>query len=237
MAICKHCGTEYEEGLEYCPNCGQKIELEYGEFFEPDENLEEEAYNIFDAPEEFDMEDLLSKEFQTEIKSRPERAQQEYVEPEFPIDYPDEADETVELTQELGNDDLAQILGVSADEIGQTEVLPMEEPQELSMEEMGFDFPMDLPEAESEAFFADMQTDTVSSGGMDFPTVEENDFIALDDLFQDLDEIPSADVQDGLVLDQGLEELLAVSETTEGTPKKSKNKNTIKSFWIQKLKR
>ena len=63
MAVCKHCGTEIEDGLDYCPNCGQKIEEEYGDFFEPDENLEEEAYNIFDAPDEFDMDSLLSKEF------------------------------------------------------------------------------------------------------------------------------------------------------------------------------
>ena len=65
MAVCKHCGTEIEEGLDYCPNCGQKIEEDFGDFFEPDEGLEEEAYNIFDAPDEFDMDSLLAKEFGT----------------------------------------------------------------------------------------------------------------------------------------------------------------------------
>ena len=60
MTICKHCGTEIEDGLEYCPNCGQKAELEFGDFFEPDEQLEEEAYNIFDAPEEYDLDSVLA---------------------------------------------------------------------------------------------------------------------------------------------------------------------------------
>ena len=63
MTVCKHCGTEIEEGLEYCPNCGQSIDKSFGDFFSPDEGLEEEAYNIFDAPEEFDMDSLLFKEF------------------------------------------------------------------------------------------------------------------------------------------------------------------------------
>ena len=41
MAVCKHCGTEIEDGLVYCPNCGQSIE-DFGGFFDADEELEEE---------------------------------------------------------------------------------------------------------------------------------------------------------------------------------------------------
>ena len=40
MAVCKHCGTEIEDGLEYCPNCGQSIDETLGDFFEPVEELE-----------------------------------------------------------------------------------------------------------------------------------------------------------------------------------------------------
>jgi two-component system response regulator (stage 0 sporulation protein A) len=61
MTVCKHCGTEIEDGLEYCPNCGQSMEENFGDFFTADEGLEEEAYNIFDEPEEFDMDSLLHK--------------------------------------------------------------------------------------------------------------------------------------------------------------------------------
>ena len=41
MTVCKHCGTEIENGLEYCPNCGQELDETLGDFFEPVEELEE----------------------------------------------------------------------------------------------------------------------------------------------------------------------------------------------------
>ena len=45
MVICKHCGTEIEDGLVYCPNCGQSILENFGDFFNADEELEEEYKN------------------------------------------------------------------------------------------------------------------------------------------------------------------------------------------------
>ena len=58
MVICKHCGAEIEENLEYCPNCKQRNEGK-DSFFDSDEEIKD-GYNIFDDFDEFDA--LFSQE-------------------------------------------------------------------------------------------------------------------------------------------------------------------------------
>jgi len=234
MTVCKHCGTEIEDGLEYCPNCGQSVDDILGDFFSPVEELEEEAYNIFDAPEEFDMDSLLSREFEQSIEvsksefsdfpgfeEEPddfpvseEFASAEYSsEPEQPdiLDFFAEAEsampeETIQNTNDTP-DDLAELLGLFGEDPAEVE--------EISAEEIiGEDV-----------------------GEMDLPVAEEADFFALDDLFQDLDGEAEELVPDAEPADPGLEALLA-STAVEEKPsekqkkdKKKKQKKEKKSFF------
>lgn len=170
MAVCKHCGAEIEDGLEYCPDCGQKID-EFGSFFEPDAALEEEMYNIFDTPEEFDMDSLLSKEFAFEETAGTK---------------PHSASQTEEKAEEVPAEDIADF-----------SILPETE----------------LPSEETE----------------DYPVVEESDFLALDELLKNMEEEePTVSKEEPEVIDHGLEELLAVSDTEpqedDGKKKKTKQK-------------
>lgn len=200
MAVCKHCGTEIEDGLDYCPNCGQKVEFDYGDFFEPDEGLEEEAYNIFDTPEEFDMDSLLNKDF-TEASAAKSAAE-----------LPDIAEE--ETTGDSGELDLAELLGLSEDDISEeVEDFSAPEPEELTMEDFGLGL----------TGVAEEEISPLEEAG-------ESDFFALDELFQDLDADASKEqTEEAEVLDHGLEELLAASAATEEkTEKKKKEKKTKK---------
>lgn len=212
MAVCKHCGAEIEEGVEYCPNCGQKTELEYGDFFEPDESLEEEAYNIFDTPEEFDMDSLISKEIEmnTAVKREDNSTEPEPMEEnDFLQDLGslDELggfeeigapEELEEIQPETGDLELAQLFGLSDSEI--TEEIAASPIEEVALEDNG----LELPEA------------------------EETDFLALDDLFQELDAQEPEDKQaEEPLLDEGLEELLAASEAS-GQKKEEKKKTEKK---------
>ena len=156
MSVCKHCGTEIEDGLEYCPNCGQSVDDTLGDFFSPVEELEEEAYNIFDAPEEFDMDSLLSREFeQTVGVSKSESSELpgfDAVQDEFPVleeyasaeyssepEQPDILDffaeaEPVMTEEPMQNvtdtsDDLAELLGLFGEEPAEVEELSAEERQ------------------------------------------------------------------------------------------------------------
>lgn len=168
MAVCKHCGAEIEDGLEYCPDCGQKID-EFGNFFEPDAALEEEMYNIFDTPEEFDMDGLLSKEFAFE-----ETAGTKHSVPQ-----------TEEIAEELPSKDAADFSIFSETE------LPSEETDDL-------------------------------------PTVEEMDFLALDELLKNMEdeEKTAASEEEPEPIDHGLEELLAINDAgqQEDDRKKTKQK-------------
>ena len=60
MKVCKHCGAEIKENLEYCPNCGQKNIDSDNNFFDLEEELKSD-YNIFDDADDFDA--LFSQEF------------------------------------------------------------------------------------------------------------------------------------------------------------------------------
>ena len=203
MAVCKHCGTEIENGLDYCPNCGQNIGEDYGDFFEPDEGLEEEAYNIFDTPEEFDMDSLLAKEFNRGVTEHSEHSVFSEEEVMQEISQPDELDIAEMFTDiESGAEelDLAQLFGMSE---------PEEQP---------------IPEAEPEPVLTEESMEPVDS------EAGEQDFLALDELFQDLGDEPVEVLQEEPdMVDHGLEELLAVSisdeqEETEGKKKKKEKK-------------
>ena len=244
MTVCKHCGTEIEDGLEYCPNCGQSIE-EFGDFFEPDERLEEEAYNIFDTPEEFDMDSLLEREFEQGVTEKfpfSERVssipEEEFV-PE-PVLFPEEEQILLAEEKEPENfdskaaeepmqpafeeqDDLAELLGLFSDGSSEEEaVSPVTElPVTDILEEM-------QPEQSIE-----------SLDGMEFPIAEETDFFALDDLFQDLDAEPAELQNQQEIPEHGLEELLAAgevsSEEKQGKKKKDKKKKEDKKSLFQTL--
>lgn len=238
MAVCKHCRAEIEDGLDYCPNCGQKIEEDFGDFFEPDEGLEEEAYNIFDAPDEFDMDSLLSKEFaQSSERSASESAFSPFVmeaeeiqdipgfetveEPE-PMELPgleSEPEELIGLFEEKpeemagisADQDLAELLGLSTED-------SLTEIEDLSVDDIGL-------------------SDSGEADGFDFPTMEESDFIGLDGLLQGMDEEQSSEEQiEELILDEGLEELLAASEAKaaeRAEKKKEKKKEKEKKSFFQ----
>lgn len=250
MAICKHCGAEIEEGLEYCPNCGQNIE-EFGDFFEPVEELEEEAYNIFDAPEDFDMDELLSKEFAYESSERNSINREETEElPE--LDMFAEADAFPELEALVNEEAFPEF-----EPYTEPEMIP-ESDSFAGVEELGgMDLFEDVPAEESAqttpvesegladlfGLFDDSSEESAieelpveSKEGLDFPMAEGSEFIALDDLFQDMDAEPEAlSPEEPEVIDQGLEELLAagteeVSEVKTKS-KKKKSKKEKQSFF------
>ncbi|MBO5353720.1 MAG: hypothetical protein J6A77_10530 [Lachnospiraceae bacterium] len=245
MAICKHCGAEFEDGLESCPNCGQTAETGFGDFFEPDEELEEEAYNIFDAPEEFDLDSLLSKEFQQEERKKepvseamPEMLDFGMEEPEEAIGFAEDpigfGEPEADASEEM---ELAQMLGLSEADVAEAmteqppeemEAAPVEEP----LDDLGF---LLQDEGSLEELSPDLpEGDGLAGDDLIFPEMEETDFAGLDELFQDMEgESGSGEPQqdDVIVLDQELEDLIAASGTMAaagakaeaGEKKKGKN--------------
>lgn len=211
MAVCKHCGTEIEDGLLYCPNCGQSIDGNFGDFFDADEELEEEAYNIFDAPEEFDMDSLLSREFDADV-TIPSRSEAEENQP-----VPSDFEEPEELP-------LADLFGIPEEEQSMPEIVPQESPvaeQDDIAELLGL-FGEDSSQIE------ELSLDT-GNDGIELPEVEETDFFALNDLFEDLDpsEIQTVSEEEEQ-LDHGLEELLAANDVIEDSKEKKKKDKKAK---------
>ena len=233
MSVCKHCGTEIEDGLEYCPNCGQSVDDTLGDFFSPVEELEEEAYNIFDAPEEFDMDSLLSREFEQGVGvSKSESSELpgfDAVQDEYPVL---EEYASTEYSSESEQPDILDFFAEAEP------VMPEESMQN------GNDTPDDLAELlglfAEEPAEADFSTEEASGEGvegLELPVAEEADFFALDDLFQDLDVEPENLVPDAEPADPGLEALLASAATEEKSSekpkkeKKKKQKKEKKSFF------
>ena len=233
MTVCKHCGTEIEDGLEYCPNCGQSTEELFGDFFEPDEGLEEEAYNIFDTPEEFDMDSLLEREFDQQIPQKkvsvPETPVEMAVEPESYF-----AEEIQELFTEENQEpvfsDVEELSGMDFFESVEPEdimQMPTEEPEEIEdlfglFDTENTEESLPVPEVAELS-----EPATEAPDGMEFEVAEETDFFALDDLFQGLEAEPEEfHPEETEPVDQGLEELLAAGtvepEETEGKKKKAK---------------
>jgi len=234
MAVCKHCGTEIENGLEYCPNCGQNIDENYGDFFEPDEGLEEEAYNIFDTPEEFDMDSLLEREFEQEFAERTPA----------PVSFPSAPDITQEYSEPenffeealFQNEEEAGNMDVLQEELQPEPASSVTEEQDDLAELLGL-FNTDSSEDMPELSNAEPTTEEPKPSepaleaidGIELPVAEETDFFALDDLFQDLDAEPVEVTTDSDTVDHGLEELLtAGAEEEEKESKKKKNKKKKK---------
>ena len=252
MTVCKHCGTEIEDGLEYCPNCGQSIEDALGDFFNPVEELEEEAYNIFDTPEEFDMDSLLDKEFSQGIPERNKTPEPldffglSQEEPE-PFSVPEEftlPEEISELQDFPLPEDFTEV-----EELNDLDFFGTEEP-EVMEEPVSNDSGETENIAELLGLFTEEASDkeepasVEAADGFEFPVADEADFMALDDLFQDLDAEPAefgaVDAEEFVPVEEGLEELLAagavedVEETGEGkkkTKKDKKEKKEKKSFF------
>lgn len=236
MTVCKHCGTEIEDGLEYCPNCGQSIEDSLGDFFEPVEELEEEAYNIFDAPDEFDMEGLLEKELgqgmQKESSNQlfgsgadvsreePEDFMNAFFEETAAFSETESAAETEEFPEFGSQEEIPAFDGAdlfAAEDIPELQPAQPEEQGELS--ELFGMFGDTTEEVE--------ELSVQSAGGIEFPTAGEEDFLALDDLFQDLDGSEEVTMEETNNTDHGLEELLAVA-SEEAEPKESKKQKEKK---------
>lgn len=215
MAVCKHCGTEIENGLEYCPNCGQSIEENFGDFFAADEYLEEEAYNIFDAPEEFDMDSLLSREFEQGVagKSRSEKN-------DFLMTSMEEPEEVGIPEEMFGFEDLGGLEALESEEQEAPEQSAADATDNLA-ELLGLFG--EEPEADVE------EVSTEAEGGIEISAVEETDFFALDDLFEDLSGEPAElKPEEPDNVDYGLEELLAVSTVTEKEAEAGKEKKAQK---------
>ncbi len=217
MAVCKHCGTEIKNGLEYCPNCGQSIEENVGGFFDPDEALEEEAYNIFDTPEEFDMDSLLSREFHQETAiSRSELE-------DFPIASTEAVEEVSGLEELFGFDEPAEMAVNDESE--------WSEQNESSATENLADL-LGLFGGEPEAEVEELSAETESE--VELAEAEETDFLALDDLFEDLDGEP-VEVKPEEPVEHGLEELFAVgiADTEPKDEKKKKEKKKEKRSFFK----
>ena len=226
MAVCKHCGTEIEDGLVYCPNCGQSTEDNYGGFFDANEELEEEAYNIFDAPEEFDMDSLLSREFESDMA---------------PVSSSEEEQPAFSYFEEPEELPLFDLFGSPEEEQSIPE-LPVEEP-EPEQPSAPLDEQDDIAELlglfgeESVTEVEELSTES-QTGGIEFPTMDETDFFALDDLFEninpsDVQEVP-AETAD---TDPGLEELFAAGVASEQPEnnKKSKEESAGKRSFFQMI--
>lgn len=207
MVICKHCGAEIEENLEYCPNCGQsnteETKASYSDFFESEEETDND-YNIFDSSDDFDA--LLSKEFSkkenltkkeedlSQIKETPIASVSDILELDDLVDT--QTIEPVIIQDEIEELDLSQI--------------------EQSLETMDFVLPDGTPAANNkdfvlsetelsaqstplenvpiaEAASKSMTTSAVTSStdntnAIDSALVDELNFVELDDLLQDLEE-------------------------------------------------
>ncbi len=219
MTVCKHCGAEIEDGLIYCPNCGQSIDEDLGGFFEPDEGLEEEAYNIFDTPEEFDMDSLLSKVFDQGSSAGAGVSE--------PVDFPMAEVEDFPMPEEY-----PEIEELSEADFFEGAV--PEEPAQSASEGDDLAELFGLFQEDAEEAVEELPADTAEE--LELPSEEETDFFALDDLFQNLDAEPEEFKPEGAEpsVDQGLEELLAAStvepEKNKKT-KKEKEKEEKKSFF------
>lgn len=215
MAVCKHCGTEIEEGLVYCPNCGQSIEDIAGGFFDAAEDLEEEAYNIFDAPEEFDMDSLLSREFESDFDPA---SQSEEEQPLFDLFASSEEEQNI-----------SELPAIEPEAV--QPALPFDEQDDIA-ELLGLFGEESLPETEAPA--AESRENAI-----EFPAVEETDFFALDDLFDNLDpsEVQEVSPEEDIT-NLGLEDLLAAGTTEKlpaGKNKKVKEESPEKQSFFQMI--
>ncbi len=181
MAVCKHCGAEINDDLQYCPNCGQSnMEEKKNNFFGLDEEIGND-YDIFDSSDDFDA--LLSRE----LSQNKDVVKTE----EIPmIDIADilDGDNLIPpAIQEDGIDDLSQI-SESLDLENMDFVLPD------GTSASGMDFKLseidDLSAGEMpmEELGAGAESNINMADAIDADLVDELNFVELDGLLQDLEE-------------------------------------------------
>ncbi len=247
MVICKHCGAEIEENLEYCPNCKQRNEGK-DSFFDLDEEIKD-GYNIFDDFDEFDT--LFSQELSKQ-KTKEKAPSSEEIE-ELPLESISDIleDETVSENLEPINlesiieendvkettakeNELEELDFNSLDGIQSLEELDFVLPDGSSAE--GMDFALSEMDLSTQNFMdsvpekngADIKTENVDTdaiAGIDQDLVNELNFVELDDLFQDLEEEERKEKEKAEV-DQDLGAMLAgsIEEDQLGEKKKKKKK-------------
>lgn len=231
MVVCKHCGAEIEEDLEYCPNCGQSKsntkgkEVSYDDFFESEDGTEND-YDILDGSDDFDFDALLSKEF-----SRANSLSQEIQ--ETPIVNMEDISEVADLTEvveTVAAEDTAEELDLKQIESLDTLdfVLPdgtpadgmnfmLSELDDLSVQNIPLDN-MTTPEV------ASTPTPSIeNTGAIDSELVNELNFVELDDLLQDLAEVEQKEKAESN-MDSSLGAMLAGSLEDEPEKKKKKKK-------------
>ncbi len=261
MAICKHCGAEIEENLEYCPNCKQrnteKESSSNSSFFDLDEEIKD-GYNIFDDSDEIDA--LFSQELLKQ-KTKEKAPYSEEIE-ELPIESISDVleDETFAENLESINldsiieendvketvakeNELEELNFSSLDEIQSLDGLDFVLPDGSSAEGMDFALSeMDLStqnlmDSAPEKNGAEPKTEAVDiTAGIDQDLVKELDFVELDGLFQDLEKEEHKEKEKAEV-DQELGEMLAGSLEEDESKKKKKKKKKEKKEKQPFLKR
>ena len=251
MVICKHCGAEIEENLEYCPNCKQRNE-ENDSFFDLDEEVKD-GYNIFDDSDEFDT--LFSQELLKQKTKVKERSSEEME--KLPIESISDILEDEILTKNLESiveeNDIKEEANVEENELEEVDFNSLDGIQSLkgldfvlpdgsSAEGMDFALPeMDLSTQDfidnvSEINEAEIKTENIVNGidGIDQDLVKELDFGALDGLFQDLEEEERKEKERAEV-DQSLGEILAGSIEEDQSEKKKKKKKKEKKPFLKRI--
>ena len=226
MVVCKHCGAEIEEDLEYCPNCGQsntkEKEVSYDDFFES-ENGTESNYNILDSSDDFDFDALLSKEF-----SKTDSLSQEI--PITNIEDILEAENLTEAVKTVVAEDTSEKLDLT--QIESLDTLDFVLPDGTPANGMNFTLSeLDDLSAQSIPLENVTATEAVSiptpsvenTGVIDSALVNELNFVELDDLLQDLAEEERKEKAESNA-DSSLGAMLAGSLEEEPEKKKKKKK-------------
>lgn len=241
MVICKHCGAEIEENLEYCPNCGQsnteKKESSADSFFGSEEI--EGNYDIFDDFDDFDA--LLSKELsKKEEETKKKEASLEEMK-ELQINNISDILEDEEL---VGDSNVSMEENTiedldSSDEIQSLDNVDFVLPDGSSAEGMDFVLPeMDL--AEQNISNSSLPVENVTeinsksimdnTAGIDADLVQELNFVELDDLLQDLEQEEHKEKEKENI-DQSLSAMLAGSLEAEAEKPKKQKKSFFKSIF------
>ena len=227
MIVCKHCGAELEESLEYCPNCGQKNTQKEssskGDFFDSDSELESN-YSIFDDFDDFDT--LLSQEFsKNEVGAKQKESSLEEIS-DTPITSisdileEDQIKESEATIEELDSNGL--------EELQSLEEMDFVLPDGTSASGMGFalDDLSTQDTLEETTFTKDTESSINNLNALDSDLVKELNFVELDNLFQDLEKEENKEKEKS---DQDLSAMLAGSlEEEAGKEKKKKEKKNKK---------
>ena len=225
MIVCKHCGAEIEENLEYCPNCGQnntEKTSSTGSFFDSEEEMTD-GYNIFDDSDDFDA--LFSQELSKKEKGKKE----------VPVtsisDILEDEELTESVTTSIEENAIEDVDLNSLDEVQSVESFDFVLPDGSSADGIDFALPeMDLSEQDilnslPAEDVTEVMPDSIMDNmpGLDTDLVQELNFVELDDLLQDLEQEEHKEKEN---IDQNLSAMLAGSLEAE-EPKKVKEKKSL----------